>query len=81
MWIVVAGWIAAVLVFSSFFMKTMIPLRIVAIASNAAFICYALLGLYVIQRGRIFFPEIDSMSRTGRSSARSVCSRRKRCAR
>jgi len=34
-----------VLVFSAFFMRTMIPLRIVAIASNVAFIAYALLGL------------------------------------
>jgi CRP/FNR family transcriptional regulator, cyclic AMP receptor protein len=44
-WIIVAGWVAAVLVFSAFFMRTMIPLRIVAIASNVAFIAYALLGL------------------------------------
>jgi CRP/FNR family transcriptional regulator, cyclic AMP receptor protein len=44
-WIIVAGWLAAVLVFSAFFMRTMIPLRIVAIASNVAFIAYALLGL------------------------------------
>ena len=42
---IVAGWVAAVLVFSAFFMRTMIPLRIVAIASNVAFIAYALLGL------------------------------------
>jgi hypothetical protein len=44
-WLIVAGWVAAVLVFSAFFMRTMIPLRIVAIASNVAFIAYALLGL------------------------------------
>jgi CRP/FNR family cyclic AMP-dependent transcriptional regulator len=44
-WIIVAGWVAAVLVFSAFFMRTMIPLRIAAIASNVAFIAYALLGL------------------------------------
>ncbi len=43
--IVVAAWVASALVFSSFFMKTMVPLRMVAIASNVAFICYALLGL------------------------------------
>jgi hypothetical protein len=42
---VTTAWIAAFLVFSSFFMKTMIPLRIVAIVSNTAFISYALLGL------------------------------------
>jgi hypothetical protein len=45
MWLVITAWIAAALVFSSFFMKTMIPLRIVAIVSNIAFITYALLGL------------------------------------
>ena len=45
MWLVITAWIAAVLVFSSFFMKTMIPLRIVAIVSNIAFITYALLGI------------------------------------
>jgi CRP/FNR family cyclic AMP-dependent transcriptional regulator len=45
MWLVITAWIAAVLVFSSFFMKTMIPLRIVAIVSNFAFITYALLGI------------------------------------
>ena len=45
MWLVITAWIAASLVFSSFFMKTMIPLRIVAIVSNIAFITYALLGI------------------------------------
>jgi hypothetical protein len=45
MWLVITAWVAAALVFSSFFMKTMIPLRIVAIVSNIAFITYALLGL------------------------------------
>jgi hypothetical protein len=45
MWLVITAWIAAALVFSSFFMKTMIPLRIVAIVSNVAFITYALLGI------------------------------------
>ena len=42
MWLLITAWIAAALVFSSFFMKTMLPLRIVAIVSNTAFICYAL---------------------------------------
>jgi len=45
MWLVITAWIAAFLVFSSFFMKTMVPLRIVAIVSNTAFIGYALLGI------------------------------------
>ena len=54
MWIVVAGWLAASLVFSSFFMKTIIPLRIVALVSNVAFIGYALLGLTYGVFGRVY---------------------------
>ena len=52
--IVIAAWVAALLVFSSFFMKTMIPLRIVAITSNIAFISYALLGLRYGIFGRVY---------------------------
>jgi CRP/FNR family transcriptional regulator, cyclic AMP receptor protein len=52
--IVIAGWVAAVLVFCSFFMKTMIPLRLVAIASNVAFMAYALLGLSFGVFGRLY---------------------------
>jgi len=40
----VAGYLAAVLVFSTFYTKTMIPLRIVAITSNIAFITYGYMG-------------------------------------
>lgn len=40
------AWAAASLVFCSFFMKTIIPLRSLAIASNLLFISYALLGWY-----------------------------------
>jgi CRP/FNR family cyclic AMP-dependent transcriptional regulator len=43
--IVLAGWIAAVLVFTSFFMKTIVPLRLLAIGSNLAFMTYGLLAL------------------------------------
>lgn len=35
-----SGYLASLLVFSTFYMKTMIPLRSVAIASNVAFIAY-----------------------------------------
>jgi CRP/FNR family transcriptional regulator, cyclic AMP receptor protein len=52
--IVIAAWVAALLVFSSFFMKTMIPLRVVAIASNVAFISYALFGLKYGIFGRVY---------------------------
>jgi len=41
----IAAWVASALVFVSFFMKTIVPLRKMAIASNVAFICYALLGI------------------------------------
>jgi hypothetical protein len=41
----VVAWIASLFVFFSFFMKTMIPLRIIAMVSNLIFIFYALLGL------------------------------------
>jgi CRP/FNR family transcriptional regulator, cyclic AMP receptor protein len=39
-WIEAAGYTASALVFLAFYMKTMIPLRIVGIASNLAFIVY-----------------------------------------
>lgn len=40
-WIDMAGYLAAVLMFSTFFMKKMIPLRVVGICSNIAFIVAA----------------------------------------
>ena len=40
------AWLAAVLVFTCFFMKTIIPLRMFAIASNLAFVAYAAAGVY-----------------------------------
>ena len=40
-WIELAGYTASAFVFLAFYMKTMIPLRIVGIASNLAFITYA----------------------------------------
>jgi CRP/FNR family cyclic AMP-dependent transcriptional regulator len=54
MLIVIAGWVAAALVFCSFFMKTMVPLRMVAICSNIAFMTYALLGLKYGVFGRVY---------------------------
>lgn len=41
----VVAWMAAGLVYLSFFMKTIVPLRSLAIASNVVFIVYALLGM------------------------------------
>ena len=54
MWLLMVGWVASALVFSTFFMKTMLRLRIVAIASNLAFMCYALLGLVYGDFGRLY---------------------------
>ncbi len=39
-WIQLVGYAASLLVFSTFYMKTMIPLRSVAIGSNVAFLTY-----------------------------------------
>ncbi|HJW13384.1 MAG TPA: cyclic nucleotide-binding domain-containing protein, partial [Thermoanaerobaculia bacterium] len=43
-WVVGVGYLASLLVFCAFYMKTMIPLRCVAIASNVAFITYGFAG-------------------------------------
>jgi len=43
-WVEAAGYFASALVFATFCMKTMIPLRLVAIASNVAFIAYGFAG-------------------------------------
>ncbi|MBR1164493.1 cyclic nucleotide-binding domain-containing protein [Bradyrhizobium elkanii] len=48
-WVEAAGYLASLLVFATFCMKTMLPLRIAAILSNVAFIAYAFFdGLYPI---------------------------------
>jgi hypothetical protein len=43
-WLEAIGYLASALVLSTFYMKTMIPLRCCAIASNVAFIVYGFLG-------------------------------------
>jgi CRP/FNR family cyclic AMP-dependent transcriptional regulator len=40
----IAGYLAAFLVFLTFYMKTMVPLRVIGICSNCIFITYAYLG-------------------------------------
>ena len=48
-WVQLVGYLASLLVFSTFYMKTMIPLRCVAIASNVAFLTYGFFaGLYPV---------------------------------
>ena len=41
----IVAWIASLCVFTAFFMKTMVRLRIIAIASNIVFITYGLVGM------------------------------------
>jgi CRP/FNR family transcriptional regulator, cyclic AMP receptor protein len=43
-WVDGVGYLASLLVFCTFYMKTMIPLRMVAIASNVVFMTYGLAG-------------------------------------
>jgi hypothetical protein len=43
-WMEITGYAASALVFLTFYMKTMIPLRVVGILSNAAFMAYGLGG-------------------------------------
>ena len=46
--VTVIGYIASLFVAFSFYMKTMIPLRLFALASNICFILYALLGVQIL---------------------------------
>lgn len=43
-WIDATGYLASILVFITFCMRTMVPLRIVAIGSNVCFVAYGFLG-------------------------------------
>lgn len=40
-WVEVAGYVASSLVFLTFYMRRMVPLRLVALCSNVAFLTYA----------------------------------------
>ena len=42
-WVDAIGYLASILVFATFCMRTMIPLRVIAIASNICFVAYGLL--------------------------------------
>jgi CRP/FNR family cyclic AMP-dependent transcriptional regulator len=44
LWVEIAGYIASALVASTFYIKTMLPLRIFAIGSNVAFMTYGYVG-------------------------------------
>lgn len=51
----IVAWLAVMLVFASFFMKTIVPLRVLAIASNLTFITYGMLG---VQHGDAIFNKV-----------------------
>ena len=40
-WVELAGYVASSLVFSTFYMRRMVPLRLLALCSNVAFLIYA----------------------------------------
>lgn len=44
LWVEIAGYIASIFVATTFYMKTMLPLRIFAIASNVCFMTYGYFG-------------------------------------
>jgi hypothetical protein len=50
-WVDLIGYLAAVLMFSTFYMKKMIPLRAIGISSNIVFITYTLCSYVFLQRG------------------------------
>jgi CRP/FNR family transcriptional regulator, cyclic AMP receptor protein len=46
-WVQLVGYTASLLVFSTFYMKTMIPLRCLAVISNVAFLTYGYFGGFI----------------------------------
>ncbi len=50
-WVDLTGYAAATLMFSTFYMKKMIPLRAVGASANLAFVIYTLCSYFFLQRG------------------------------
>lgn len=50
-WVDLVGYIAAVLMFSTFYMRKMIPLRAVGASANLVFVAYTLASYYYLDRG------------------------------
>lgn len=50
-WVDLIGYLAALLMFSTFYMKKMIPLRAVGASANFVFIIYTLCSYFFLQRG------------------------------
>jgi len=74
-WIEITGYIASILVASTFYMKTMLPLRIFAIGSNVAFMTYGYFGhLYPVLTLHLFlFPLNIIRLRQIQKLTRNVC--------
>lgn len=50
-WVDLVGYLAAVLMFSTFYMRKMIPLRAVGAAANLVFVAYTLASYFYLRRG------------------------------
>lgn len=50
-WVDLIGYLAALLMFSTFYMKKMIPLRAVGASANFVFVIYTLCSYFYLQRG------------------------------
>lgn len=50
-WVDMVGYLAAVLMFSTFYMKKMIPLRAIGASANFVFVIYTLSSYFVLGRG------------------------------
>jgi CRP-like cAMP-binding protein len=82
-WVDVTGYVASVLVFCTFYMKTMIPLRVVGILSNVVFMAYGAGGrLYpVLILHAILLPlncvrviKMQTLAKKARDAATGDCS-------
>lgn len=79
LWVEIAGYIASILVASTFYMKTMLPLRSFAIASNVAFVVYAYFGhlypvlilhLFLLPLNIIRYQQVRKLLRDVRAAAK-----------
>jgi hypothetical protein len=79
LWVEIAGYIASILVASTFYMKTMLPLRSFAIASNVAFVVYAYFGhlypvmilhLFLLPLNIIRYQQVGKLLRDVRAAAK-----------
>lgn len=67
-WIALAGYVALSLVFSTFYMRRMVPLRLVALCSNVAFLTYAFSLHLVADRHPSWRPDAGEDHQADRSA-------------